>query len=146
MNVDHGVTVTAAADGASRIDSGHFECSTSLVPERRSSRRAALAWVLLGFCAVLLVSYGGAILAAPLSLPLLVFAARSAPSRTYRVVAGVVVVLTSAELLWAVTYLAVGEAKPAIWLVPILGTVVAVVAYAQLSRRPGARRTPTRSA
>jgi len=91
-------------------------------------------WVLVGVCTVLLVSYGGAIVAAPVTVPLLFLAARSSSSIGYRVCAGLVVVLTIAEFVWALTYLTLGEARPLIWLVPTLATLAAGVVYARLSR------------
>jgi hypothetical protein len=85
---------------------------------------------------VLLVSFGGAIVAAPVTLPLLFLAARSMPSTGYRIWAGIVVALTAAELVWALTYFAQGESTPAIWLVPIFGTVGSLIGYALVVRRP----------
>jgi hypothetical protein len=91
-------------------------------------------WVLVGVCTVLLVSYGGAIFAAPFTVPLLFLAARSSSSNGYRVCAGVVVVLTIAESAWAVTYLTFGEARPLIWLIPALATLAVGVIYARLAK------------
>ena len=101
--------------------------------------KRGLAWALLAVSAILLVSYGGAILAAPITVPLLFAAARSSSSNGYRIGAGIVVTLTIAELAWALTYFAIGEAAPAIWLVPTLATLATVAGYARLSRRPLAR-------
>ncbi len=83
---------------------------------------------------LLLISFGGAIVAALVVTPLLVLAARASSSKAYRVWAGVVVVLTMAELVWALTYLAFGEAEPVIWLVPLFTTVGVIFGYARLSR------------
>jgi hypothetical protein len=80
----------------------------------------------------LLVSMGGAIFAAPLTVPLLVIAARSTSSIGYRVWAGFVLVATVAEVAWAVTYVAVRESQPAIWLVPLLAALATVVGYVRL--------------
>src|SRR4051794_2638087 len=92
----------------------------------------AIAWLLLAFAALLLASYGGAIFAAPLTVPVLLVAARAMQSRTYRIWSGVVVALTMAECAWALTYLAVGEAQPTIWLVPALAILAAFVAFVRL--------------
>ena len=42
--------------------------------------------------------------------------------------------LTLAELVWALTYLAFGEAEPTIWLAPMLATLGVMLGYARLSR------------
>lgn len=94
----------------------------------------AAGWVLVAVCTVLLVSYGGAIVAAPVTIPLLFLAARSSSNRSFRVSAGVVVALTIAEAAWAVTYLTLGEARPTIWLLPTLATAASGIAYVRLSR------------
>jgi hypothetical protein len=94
----------------------------------------AASWVLVTVCTVLLVSYGGAIVAAPVTIPLLFLAARSSSSTSFRVWAGVVVALTIAEAAWAVTYLAFGEARPTIWLLPTLATAAGGIAYVWMSR------------
>jgi hypothetical protein len=113
------------------------------VRERISNLGAGAGWVLVGVGTVLLLSYGGAIVAAPLTVPLLFLAARASSSKSFRVCAGIVVVLTIAELAWALTYFTVGEARPLIWLVPTLATLAACVAYARLSK-PLAVRRPVR--
>ena len=101
---------------------------------RMSTLGRGAGWVLVGVCTVLLVSYGGAIFAAPVTVPLLFLSARASSSKRYRVWAGIVVVLTIAELVWALTYLTLGEGRPMIWLVPTLATLTAGVAYARLSK------------
>ena len=71
--------------------------------------------------AILLVSFGGAIIVAPFSLPLLLRASnRAFLSRGWRIVAVVVFGLTLAECSWAVFYVLVGEESPYIWLIPTL--------------------------
>ena len=94
-----------------------------------------MSGVLVAVCTVLLVSYGGAIVAAPVTVPLMFLAARSSSSKGFRVWTGVVVTLTVAEAAWAVTYLTLGEARPAIWLLPTLVTVASGVVYVRTSRR-----------
>jgi hypothetical protein len=77
------------------------------------------ARVLVAVSAVLLLSMGGAIVAAPLTLPLLYLAASGGRlSAGLRTAAVVIAALTVAEVAWAATYLAVAEAQPWIWLVP----------------------------
>ena len=78
------------------------------------------ARILVGLSALLLVSMGGAIVAAPLTLPLLYLATRSVrTSAGLRTAATIVAALTVAEIAWAATYLTVAEAQPWIWAVPI---------------------------
>ena len=105
------------------------------VRERMSTLGQGAGWILVGVCTVLLVSYGGAIVAAPLTVPLLLLAARASSSTGYRISAGIVVVLTIAEFGWGLTYLTLGEARPMIWLVPTVATLAAGVFYARWSRR-----------
>jgi len=70
--------------------------------------------------AFLLISMGGAIIAAPVTLPLLWFALRRPSlSRPWRITAAVVLALTAAEFTWAAAYLPLGESKPLIWLLPL---------------------------
>ena len=83
---------------------------------------------------MLLVSFGGAIIAAPIAIPLLLLSTRSSSSAAYRSWAGLVVVLTIAEVVWALTYLVQGDAKPAIWLVPMMFGVGSVAGYLRVSR------------
>lgn len=102
----------------------------------------ALRIVVILFATFLLVTMGGAIFAAPITVPLLVVAARSTKHVAYRVWAGVVFVATIAEVVWALTYLAVGEAKPTIWLAPLLASAAAVFAYARLVFTGASARSP----
>lgn len=101
---------------------------------RESTGKQVFAWALVSVSTLLLISFGGAIVAAPVTAPLLVLSARSSPSKGYRVWAGVVVVLTIAELVWGLTYLAFGEAEPMIWLLPMLATLGVIFGYVRLSR------------
>lgn len=89
--------------------------------------------VVLG--AFLLLSYGGAIVAAPATLPIAAFVVRRDSSRSWAVASSVVLVLTTAELGWALAYLLLGERQPFIWLIPLvaaIGTVVLVVGWSRL--------------
>ena len=79
------------------------------------------ARVLVALSAVLLLSMGGAIVAAPLTLPLLYMAVRGERlSSGLRLAAVVIAALTVAEVAWAATYLSIAEAQPWIWLVPVV--------------------------
>lgn len=84
-----------------------------------SAVRGAAARVLVAVSAFLLLSMGGAVVAAPLTLPLLYLALRNGQfGARLRAAAIVIAALTVAEVAWAATYLAVSEAQPWIWLLP----------------------------
>jgi hypothetical protein len=84
---------------------------------------------LLGLVSLLAaVSVGGGFVAGLLLVPLLVGAARWASTWAAALHVTLAVVL-AAEVGWALTYLAVGERAPAIWLVPgAVGSGVLVLA------------------
>ncbi len=82
--------------------------------------------MLLPAAALLLVTMGGAVVAAPLTLPLLVVVGRRATGRTVRFLAAAVAGLTAAEATWALVYVAVGESQPWIWAVPLVAAIVTV--------------------
>lgn len=91
------------------------------------------ARVLVVVSACLLLSVGGAaIVAAPLTVPLLYLALRGGRMGTgFRVAAVVIAALTVAEIAWAATYLTVEEAQPWIWFVPIAAGVATAAAFAR---------------
>jgi hypothetical protein len=93
------------------------------------------ARVLVAVSAVLLLSMGGAIVAAPLTVSLLYLAASGDEiSPGLRSAAVVIAALTVAEVAWAATYLAVAETQPWIWLLPVAAGAGTAAAFA---RRPG---------
>jgi hypothetical protein len=93
------------------------------------------ARVLVALSAFLLLSMGGAIVAAPLTLPLLYLAVRGDRlSAGLRTAAVVIAALTVAEVAWAATYMAVAEAQPWIWLLPLAAGAGTARAFA---RTPG---------
>ncbi len=104
---------------------------------RDIQRWRAIGLVTFGVSGFLLLSMGGAIIAAPVTIPLMYIAASKNPKQGFRVAATALSALTTAEAVWAATYLAVDEAQPWIWLLPSAGAL-AVVA---VSRRtcPGRR-------
>src|SRR5439155_455947 len=55
-------------------------------------------------CGFLLLTFGCAVVAAPVTLPLTYLAVRRHPSRPFRWVAGVLAGLTTVEVAWAVVY------------------------------------------
>jgi hypothetical protein len=97
-------------------------------------------------CGFLLMSYGGAVVAAPLTLPLMYLAVRRHPTAPFRWAGGVIAGLTSVEVVWVLVYLAGGEAQPAIWLVPLAigGAVLAAFATARRQARRSSR-SPSRN-
>ena len=86
--------------------------------------------VVLVIASVLLISQGGAIVAAPVTLPLLAWASSRTASRGFRAAAVLVAGLTIAECAWAFIYVSAGEAQPAIWLVPVAGGVTTTLVFA----------------
>ena len=82
-----------------------------------------VTFVVAGF---LLLSMGGAIVAAPITVPLMCVAAFRRPTIAFRIAAVVLSGLTVAEVVWAVTYLTVEDSQPWIWLLPTAGAFTAV--------------------
>jgi hypothetical protein len=91
--------------------------------------------VLLGLVAfVLLLSMGGAVLAAPVTLPLLWWAGRSARPPA-RAAFDALAVLTAAEAAWALVYVTAGERTPLAWAVPVAAGVAVALGYPLTQRR-----------
>ncbi len=110
----------------------------SELPANRTRRRSSLARSAILFgAAFLLISMGGAIVVAPLSLPLLAWTARGTPSPALRVLAIALAALTAAEVGWALAYVTMGEAQPWIVAVPVVAAflVAGFLVAAALSRR-----------
>ena len=92
--------------------------------------------VLVVVSAFLLVSMGGAIVAAPVTVPLLYLAARGDRAGAgLRTAALLIAALTVAEVAWAATYLAVAEAEPWIWLLPVAAGAATATGFARTPRR-----------
>ncbi|MGH9011402.1 MAG: hypothetical protein ACRDYF_16380, partial [Acidimicrobiia bacterium] len=90
------------------------------------------ARALVAVSAFLLLSMGGAVVAAPLTLPLLYFALRGGRMGAgLRVAAVVIAALTVAEVAWAATYLTIEEARPWIWLLPVAAGMGTAGAFAR---------------
>ena len=93
------------------------------------------ARVVVAVATFLLLSMGGAVVAAPLTLPLLFLVVRSDRVGTgLRAAAVAIAALTVAEVAWAATYLTVAEAQPWIWAVPMAAGITTAAAFA---RTPG---------
>ena len=93
-----------------------------------------LTVVLFVVCGVLLLSMGGAIFAAPLSLPLLYLGVRRHPTPAFRWTGGVLAALTAGEAAWAVVYVVAGEAEPVVWLVPLVAALGVLAAFVVIAR------------
>ena len=90
------------------------------------------ARVLVAVSAFLLLSMGGAIVAAPLTVPLLYLAVRGDRAGAgLRMAAVVIAALTVAEVAWAATYLTMAEAKPWIWLLPVIAGAATASVFAR---------------
>jgi hypothetical protein len=90
--------------------------------DKPNLRRVVIGAILAG-TVVLLGSMGGAILAAPVVLPLLWWAARTT-GRGIRVIGAILAALVVGEVAWAGVYVVVGERQPYIWALPALSAAV----------------------
>jgi hypothetical protein len=104
---------------------------------RRSTTETAARWVLGGVTLVLMASMGGGFLLLPLLIPAHIWAA-SRSGRVGRFGWSLLPAASLGMVAWAAVYFAVGEAKPAIWLVPVLVLVVSLVAIDRFT--PGVPR------
>ena len=103
-------------------------------------RWAKVGVVVFGVAAFLLLSMGGAIVAAPVTVPLMAVAVRRHPTPAFRTAGALLVALTLAEVAWALTYVTVAEARPWIWLLPVLAAsagALAMVRVATATRTEG---------
>ena len=93
--------------------------------------------VVLAVSTGLLLTMGGAVVAAPVTVPALLWAARHHVRGWRLVLATVVAAVTAGELAWGLVYLVAGESRPAIWLVPVAaaGTVAAGALRPRSARR-----------
>ena len=103
---------------------------------------AAARAAVLGGAAFLLLTMGGAVVGAPVVLPLLAWTAVRTPSTRLRALAAVLAALTAAEVGWAVVYLTVGEGQPWIVAVPALAAVLAAALISRLARVRRPSRCP----
>jgi hypothetical protein len=84
--------------------------------------------VLFCVAAFLLISMGGAIIAAPLTVSLMFVVTHRHPTTAFRAIATVLTGATVAEVAWALTYVVADEAKPWIWLIPLVAAIVSMTA------------------
>jgi hypothetical protein len=107
--------------------------STTSAPNLHTGSAARAA--VLGGSAFLLLTMGGAILGAPVILPLLAWTAVRTPSARLRAMAAVLAALTAAEVAWAAVYLTLGEGQPWIVAVPAVAAILAAAVVTRLARR-----------
>lgn len=85
-------------------------------------------------CAFLLLSMGGAIVAAPLTVPLMFVVVRHRPTGAFRAIGAVLTGATVTEVVWALTYLAIDESTPWIWLLPLVGAMATIAALLTVAK------------
>ena len=90
-------------------------------------------------CGVLLMSFGGAVVVAPVTLPLLYVAVRRRPTAAFRWTGGVIAGLTAVEVVWVLVYLAAGEDTPWIALVPLAAGVAVLLVFVRRGAPDGHR-------
>lgn len=95
-------------------------------PQRNWRLAGVSVFAVAGF---LLLSMGGAVIAAPITVPLMLVVSRRHPTIAFRVAGLLLVGLTVVEVVWALTYLQLEEAQPWIWLVPALGGAIAAGSF-----------------
>ena len=109
-----------------------------------SSQLTVIGVVLFAVAGFLLLSVGGiGVVAAPVTLPLMFLVARRRPTRGFRIAGALIGGLTAAELAWGLVYVAAGEVRPLIWLVPAIAAVATAAGFLKLGRA-GPRRTRVR--
>jgi hypothetical protein len=91
--------------------------------------------------AFLLLSMGGAIVAAPLTVPLLFVIVLHRPTTAFRAIGVLLASATVGEVVWAIMYVAADESKPWIWLLPLSAALATAVALLRMSS-PNAHATP----
>jgi hypothetical protein len=90
-------------------------------------RVGLIVFVVAGF---LLLSMGGAIVAAPVTVPLMFVSSRRHPTRPFRITGAALSSLTVAEVAWACWYVARVEEPPWIWFVPLTAAVGTALLFA----------------
>jgi ABC-type cobalamin transport system permease subunit len=90
----------------------------------------------------LLLSMGGVIVAAPVTVPLMYVASRRHPTPAFHAAGVVLGALTVAEVVWALTYIQVYEAQPWIWLLPVVGGLTTGLVFGWVRPRRHGRADP----
>ena len=110
-------------------------------PESASSRWRVGGIALFCVSAFLLLSMGGAIVAAPLTVPLMFVIVLHRPTTAFRTIGVLLAGATVGEVVWAITYVAADESKPWIWLLPLSAALATAVALLRMSS-PNTHTTP----
>ena len=92
---------------------------------RRAPTERAARWALAVVSLFLMASMGGGFLLLPLLIPGHLWAARRS-GRLGRVAWSLLPAASLGMFAWAATYVAVGEATPAIWLIPVVASAGAL--------------------
>ncbi len=106
--------------------------------------RRVFAYAVCALSACLLLTMGGAIFAAPFTVPALFVIGHRVPTRAGRVAVGLLAAATLAEVAWALTYVSIGEAKPWTWLTPTFVATLTLVWVVSFGPRPGGTNDTTR--
>jgi hypothetical protein len=77
----------------------------------------------------LLLTMGGAIFAAPATIPTMYLLMRARPTRPFRTFGSVIGALTVAEVAWWCVYVSGGEPQPWVWLVPLLAAIATALVF-----------------
>lgn len=101
--------------------------------EPRTQRETLARWVLGIVTVMLMASMGGGFLLLPVLVPAHVWAARRSGSLG-RVGWSLLPAASVAMVAWALVYVAVGESKPTIWLVPMLALAATFALLERLAR------------
>lgn len=98
--------------------------------------------VLIVGAAASLFSMGGAILAAPVTVPVLTYAiTRDEIARGWRITGGLILALTLAQCAWAVGFFVLDETHLAVWLYPVIVLAIcAAIGIALIFRHMGRHR------
>lgn len=95
---------------------------------------------------LLLMSMGGAVFAAPVTLPLMYLAVRQHPTRPFRWLGGPIAALTATEAVWAIVYIVDGEEQPSIWMAPLATGLAVLGLFATARRRERSHHRSSRPA
>ena len=106
--------------------------SVAVVVTHRKSAQLAVKVALLITTLVLIASMGGGFLLLPLLIPAHIWAARTSIGLG-RIGWSLLPAISVGMVTWAFVYLAAGESKPTIWLVPTIAAVATGIAMVRLT-------------
>lgn len=121
------VSARSTEPGARRRQVAVVTAAPTRAPER------ALGVLLFTVAAVLLTSVGGlGNVAAPVTLPLMVLVVLRHPSQGFRMAGALIGGLTAASLTWGLVYIAAGEPRVVIWMLPLACGLATALGFARL--------------